>query len=147
MHWLEVVSIALFLGGAALVVAGWRHTYYQRQPFTVTPWLFPAGIFVWGDAPIIGIFWSFLGICSFLLGDWAFVGLGVSFFWLVRAWGEVQYWLHEQFTTHHRNPPHTLHFHRFFPDESIWFVYQVFWQCVMIAALLAACWFVKQWLF
>lgn len=147
MNWLEATSMALFLGGLLLAVVGWRYTYYRHQPFTVTPWFFPTGIFVWGDAVIIGIFWSLLGICAYLLGDWSFVGLGISLFWLVRAWGEVQYWLHEQFATKHRNPPHTLHFHRFFPDESIWFVYQVFWQCVMVAALLAACWFGKQWLF
>lgn len=139
LFWLPLL-IALF--GLVLAGLGLRQSLYKQNPFGVTPWLFPAGVFVWGDAVVIGLFWTVLAMTSLVIQNWNFLGLGVALFWVVRAWGEVQYWLHEQFASHHRNEPKNLHFHRYFPGDSIWFVYQVFWQCATVIALLASLFFV-----
>lgn len=73
--------------------------------FSDTPVLIPLGIYVWGDAVVLSLFW-------FLLSTFAL--FQVSLFWLsffvitflsVRSAIEVVYWLHQQFQTKPFNPP------------------------------------------
>ncbi len=102
------------------------------------------GAFVWADAAIFGFFW---GLVSLLLG---FTGNSLLFlffqsvFWSVRSLGEINYWLHEQFAPTKINP--TRPFKNFFSGDSVLFVYQIFWQCTLVIALVASVYFAHLWI-
>lgn len=103
------------------------------------------GAFVWGDAVVFGLFFSFFSLVSIMLKDFLLFWLGISLFWLVRSVGETVYWLNQQFSTINRNPPEKLLFHKLFKNDSIWFVYQIFWQCLTVAFLLSSIYLAKLW--
>lgn len=108
----------------------------RNRAFVTTPWLSWLGIFVWGDAIIISLFWVGLAV----LGLWAgskWWWLGVAIFWAVRGVGETVYWLNQQFSTIKRNPPETMWGYQWIRSEAIWFVYQIFWQMVTVVAIMA----------
>jgi hypothetical protein len=105
------------------------------NPFKSTPWLFPLGIFVWGDVPIIIGFWMLAMGMMWMGGKSNLFPLVVLVFWWVRALGEIIYWIHEQFAVKHRNDPDKLWGHQWMPGEAIYFGYQLFWQMVMVACM------------
>ena len=98
------------------------------------------GAFVWGDAVPLGFFWTLAAAAILLWSSWRILLLTLILFWLVRSVGETIYWLNQQFSKEVRVPPHTLWFHPFFKNNSVWFVYQVFWQCVTVITLLLLYW-------
>lgn len=116
-------------------VRGFYEIHKKSNPFGEPFVLFWLGIFVWGDALILGFFWTLISIVSFLLKDWTLFLLIFSIFWVVRSFGEVTYWMHQQFSPIVRNPPETLLGYRFFKNDSIWFAYQIFWQCILTISL------------
>ncbi|MBU2577329.1 hypothetical protein KKA69_00690 [Patescibacteria group bacterium] len=103
------------------------------------------GAFVWGDAVVFGLFFFIFSLFSLLLADFFLFLLGISLFWVVRSIGETIYWLNQQFSTLKRNPPEKLLFHKFFKNDSIWFVYQIFWQCLTVIFLLSSIYLTKLW--
>lgn len=107
----------------------------KHNPFGLTPWLLPYGIFVWGDGVILGTFWFVISVVSLLLKNWYLFLLFISSFWFIRSLGETIYWLSEQFSTKNRNPPETLFGYKLFKNDSIWFVYQTFYQCLTVITL------------
>lgn len=104
------------------------------------------GIFVWGDALVIAPFWLISSLIVLFLQDWYLFLVILSLFWVVRSFGEVIYWLCEQFAGKNRNPPHTLKFYKFVNSDAIWFIYQLFWQCILIISLIASIYFSSLWL-
>src|SRR5690606_22156213 len=94
------------------------------------------GMFVWGDVLILSPFWISLSVVTLVLQDWWLFLLAVSLFWLVRSVGETLYWFLQQFATVKRDPPESLAGYRFVKNESIWFMYQVMWQCVTVFTLI-----------
>lgn len=104
------------------------------------------GIFVWGDAYVIVPFWLLTSIIVISLSDWYLFMLILSIFWAVRSSGEIIYWICEQFAVQHRNPPHTLKFYKFVNNDSIWFLYQLFWQCILVISIVCAIYFTFLWL-
>lgn len=111
--------------------------------FKETRYLVPLGIFVVGDALIIGPFWGIITLVSLYLHSWNFFFLSVSLFWVVRSLGETMYWIHEQFATKHRNDPRNLFGYSLVKNDSIWFLYQIAWQCVTVFSLLASIYFTR----
>ncbi len=112
-----------------------------------TPWLFLMGAFVWADAVVLGIFWLIVLLVAVLfLNNWLLFWLIYSVFWLVRAFGEIIYWLNEQFASEHRNPPEKFWIYKIFPNESVWFVLQVYWQCVLVGAIITSIYLFSLWL-
>lgn len=109
----------------------------EKNVYGLTPWLGLLGIFVWGDATIICLFWTLSAVASYVLQSWLLFCLIVSLFWVVRSLGETIYWLNEQFAVHHRNEPKSLAGFKFFGNDSIWFIYQIIWQCVTVFSLVA----------
>lgn len=107
--------------------------------------LFLLGVFVWGDAVIIGAFWILTMTICLLLNDWNLFLLVISLFWIVRSVGEIAYWIGQQFSPIMRNPPKNLMGYRWFKNDSIWFVYQVFWQCVLVISITASIYLANQW--
>lgn len=139
-----LVFLAIFAGIATYF--GLRNSAQKKNSFGLTPLLSPLGIFVWGDAITIGPFWLGVAALAYITQEPHLLYLCISLFWLVRAHGEVQYWLHEQFVSKHRNAPSSLLFNSLFQDQAVWFGYQTFWQCVMVFAGVASVAFAKMWL-
>jgi len=104
------------------------------------------GIFVWGDALIIAPFWilaSFIGLLNQNGNLFFLVG---SLFWVIRSLGEVMYWLNQQFSNQKRNPPEKLFFYNFINSDAIWFIYQVFWQCIFVFVVIGSIFFGWRWI-
>jgi hypothetical protein len=141
-------NIVLGWGIAALAAAvlGTYESAVRKNPFHETPYLLPMGIFVWGDAGVIGLFWFVSSVLSWILTDWWLFLLLASLFWIVRSLGEVIYWLNQQFSTLNRNPPERMRGYRWIGNDSIWFVYQIAWQCVMVFALAASIYCAYRWI-
>jgi len=125
--------LILYLLGAFLsFLYGLWQTVHHKNPYALTPHLLPYGIFVWGDAVVLGFFWSTVSLASILTHNLHFFLVVQAVFWMVRSSGEIVYWLLQQFSSHKRDLPHTLLGHTLFPGESIWFAYQLFWQVVLV---------------
>lgn len=111
-----------------------------------TPIFWTLGGFVWADMVVFGVFWVLLGIVALFLNDWILFLLTISLFWLVRSIGEAIYWFLQQFSTIKRNPPERLLFYKLFKNDSVWFVYQIFWQCMTVLFILCSLYIGKLWL-
>jgi hypothetical protein len=104
------------------------------------------GAFVWGDVLVFGIFWALASLASYFMNDWILFLLFISIFWLIRAWGETVYWLNQQFSSVVRVKPSDLWFYKYFKNDSVWFVYQIFWQCIMVISAVASIYLVRLFL-
>lgn len=105
------------------------------KAFAETGYLLPLGIFVWGDAIVLGPFWMSVSLLSLLVGSWWMFLFIVGVYWIIRGLGEVVYWLNEQFASQHRNKPEHMKLFSFFKSDAVWFVYQLVWQCVTVMAI------------
>lgn len=145
MFWQHLFLVVFFLAGFGASMLGLiksRAGHTNRE----TPLLSILGMFVWADAAVLGLFWMLVAAVSLFLCDWLLFWLIVAVFWVVRSLGEIVYWLNEQFSTLSRNPPQKFWLYRFFPNDSIWFVYQVFWQCVLVASIIVSVYLFSLWL-
>jgi ABC-type branched-subunit amino acid transport system permease subunit len=135
---ISIISLTIFSLGA----------YYSKtsRSFSKTPYLFPFGIFVWGDAVIFGLFWFLSSFVTFLLHDWILFLLIISTFWVVRSLGETIYWLLQQFSQINRNPPHKLLGYKIFKNDSIWFIYQIVWQSLTVFSTISTIYLAHRWL-
>ncbi len=113
---------------------------------TLTRYLSFMGAFVWADAVIFGLFWFLVSLFCLVTQDWILFWLITSIFWLVRSMGEMIYWFNQQFSTLERNKPENLPLFQFFPNDSIWFVYQIMWQCVIVVTIIISVYLFKLWL-
>jgi hypothetical protein len=104
----------------------------KNNPGGITPWLLPFGIFVWGDGLILGLFWFFVSLFVLWTNNWQLFFLIYLLFWMVRSSGEVLYWFMQQFSAVVKDPPETLWLSKLMPGESVWFGYQLIWQCVFV---------------
>lgn len=105
------------------------------KAFSETRYLLPLGIFVWGDGVVVGPFWICAALVALFINSWWMFLLLVGIYWIVRGFGEVVYWLNEQFATQHRNKPEHMAFYSLFKSDAVWFVYQLVWQCVVVLAI------------
>ncbi|RJR24944.1 hypothetical protein C4578_01960 [Candidatus Microgenomates bacterium] len=103
------------------------------------------GAFVWADAVVFGLFFFFFSLVSIVLNDFILFLLGISLFWLVRSVGETVYWLNQQFSDLKHNPPERFLIYKFFKNDSVWIIYQIFWQCLTVVFLLSSIYLVKLW--
>lgn len=139
---LFLLLILISLGISVLGITKSR----QGRAFELVWWLFPWGAFVWGDAVIFGFFWAVVLAIGWWSQDLILLGVITALFWFVRSVGETIYWFNEQFATDHRNLPENLPGYSLFKNDSIWFVYQICWQCVTVAALFFSVWLFSLWL-
>lgn len=135
--------IFFFLYALAGMLYSLYQTRRQHNYFGLSYMLIPLGAFVWVDGVILGFFWITTTVLFFVLNKPTITLLVFSLFWTVRSAGEVLYWLLEQFASKKRNPPPTLFLYRLFPNESVWIVMQLLWQCVLIIALVLDILFIK----
>lgn len=142
----QVISLSIFgLINLIIFIKSWRQVVNKHNPFGLTRWLSWLGIFVWADALVIAPFWVLAVLVSTIVHDWILFFLIASIFWSVRSLGEMVYWLNEQFAAKKRNPPQTLMGYSLIKSEAIWFVYQVFWQCVLVFSIVSAIYFARIW--
>lgn len=128
------------------LIKGLRQSIIKKNPFGTTLPFFWLGIFAWGDGIIIGPFWFFASLISFLLKDWNLFLLIVSAFWLVRSFGETIYWLNQQFVKMESNYHQRIWGYSFFKNDAILFIYQIFWQCITVVSIITTIYFAKLWL-
>lgn len=129
-----------------ILLKGFHKTKNKKDAFGTTPFLLPLGIFVWGDAVVLSLFWILTALITLVSHSWNLFLLVLSVFWFIRSFGEVIYWLNQQFSNLSRNPPAKLLLHDIFHNDSIWFAYQLFWQCIMLASLIFTIYFAHKWL-
>lgn len=103
------------------------------------------GAFVWADLVMFGLFWTFVSGISLILNDWILFLLSISLFWLVRSIGETLYWFHQQFTPRTGNEPEKFWFHRIFHNDSVWFIYQIYWQCITVVTIITSLYLGSLW--
>jgi len=125
---------------------GFNECYKKKNAFGETPLLYPFGMFVWGDTVVFGIFWILVTVVVLLLNDWVLFLLIVSIFWVVRSLGESIYWINQQFSKLNRNPPEKFWFYKYFKNDSVHYVNQIFWQCVTVISIVFTIYFAKMWL-
>ena len=130
-------SFLPILSSVSLLVSifGAYQIHDKRKQFTETKLLSIVGIFVWADAPIIGLFWALVSAISIYSNSTRIFIILFFLFWIVRSQGEVVYWLNEQFAQTKRNKPECLLGNRFCKGESIYIMYQLYWQCVCVFSL------------
>ncbi len=145
LGWQKIIVIIWGLFSLALSLKGFYESSAKKNVYGLTPHLFPFGIFVWGDAVIFGIFWTLVSVAVLILKDWILFLLIISVFWVVRSFGEAIYWLNQQFSTINRNPPEKLMFYKLFKNDSVWFIYQIFWQSITVVSLIFTIYFAKIW--
>ena len=104
------------------------------------------GAFVWGDVVIFSIFWILVSLVCLILNDWVLFLLIYSVFWLVRSIGETIYWFNQQFSSINRNPPKEMWFFKYFHNDSVWFVYQIYWQCLTVVTIITSVYLTHLWL-
>lgn len=113
--------------------------------FKETPFLSWLGIFVWGDALVISPFWIISSLISYFTESMSLFLFINSLFWVIRSLGEIWYWLNQQFSSKLRNPPDKLLLHSLLKNDSVWFVYQVFWQCIFVFSVVSSVYFGWKW--
>lgn len=126
-------------------IKGFYEVYKKNNPFGEAPFLLFLGIFVWSDAVMIGLFGFLVSLICLLIGDWILFLLIISIFWVVRSLGEIIYWINEQFSPIVRNPPETLLGYKLFKNDSIWFIYQLYWQVVMVVSIVFSILLIRLW--
>ena len=127
---------------------GFRESKEKKNAYGLAPYLYPLGIYAWGDAVIFGLFWSLSSLISLLLHDWILFLLIISVFWMVRSLGETIYWFNQQFSakTYDWNKPERLFGHSIFHNDSIWYVYQITNQCMTIISIITTIYLANLWL-
>ncbi|MBI2590976.1 MAG: hypothetical protein HYW33_03860 [Candidatus Blackburnbacteria bacterium] len=108
---------------------------------------YPLGAFVWADAVIFGLFFTISSLVIYFLKNWNLFWAFYFIFQTIRTFGESIYWFNQQFSTVNRNPGKTQWPYFFFKDEyTVWFVYQIMWQCACIVSTILAIYFSFKWL-
>lgn len=104
------------------------------------------GAFVWGDVVVFGTFWALASLIILYTKDITLFFLILSVFWVVRSFGEMIYWFNQQFSKVVRMKPEDLWFYKYFNNDSVWFVYQIYWQCVLVVSIIATIYFANNWI-
>jgi hypothetical protein len=144
--WQQLIILVYALLNLGVFLKGYDECKFRKNAYGLTPHLILLGVIAWGDAVIFGPFWIVASLTSYLLNDWYLFLLIISVFWMVRRLGETIYWFNQQFSTINRNPPKKLPFHYIFHNDSIWYVHQIFWQCVTVVSIIFTIYFAKLWL-
>lgn len=143
VQYVGVFLIAIF--NLLVCIIAFYQCKNRKNAFGLTPFLWPLGIYVWGDATVFGLFWFLAAIASLFLNDWVLFLIIISVFWLVRSVGETIYWFNEQFSTVNRNDPRKLPFHNIFHNDSIWFIFQIANQCISVVTIITSVYLFHLW--
>lgn len=145
LEWQKIFLILFSIFNLLIFFEGAYESRENKNVYGLTWVLFPLGIFVWGDAVLIGLFWTIAGLISVYLGDWILFLLIFSVFWSVRAFGESIYWFNQQFSTVIRYKPKDLPFFYYAQNDAAWFMHQVLAQLICVAAILFSIYYASLW--
>ena len=129
--------------------SGYYISRYKKNPIGNTFFLYPFGIFVWGDAIVFGIFWFLASAVTLFLNDWILFLLIYSVFWLVRSVGETIYWFNQQFSEVKRMPKESVSFYKYLKIEdeyAVWFIAQIFNQSITVLSTITTVYLFHLWL-
>ena len=144
----QIIILGYGIINLLVFIKGFYESKTKKNAYGLTPYLFFLGIFVWGDAVIFGLFGAISSIVSVLFQNFVLFLLIISIFWIVRSLGETIYWFNQQFSTkmYSWNKPENLLFHSVFHNDSIWFVYQIMWQCVTVISVIFSIYLTGLWI-
>jgi len=146
LFWQQSLIFGLFLYSIICFIKSLYQIRIKKNNYGLARWFLPLGVFVWADGLILSPFWFFSLLLFYYLNDWLLFLLTYSLFWAVRSWGEVNYWLNQQFGAFKKNPPERFWLYMIFKDKSVWFVMQLSWQVTLVISLVCSLYFLKQWL-
>ena len=147
-NWQKVLILLYGLINLIVFIKGFFMCRDKKAAYTLTPKLTLLGIFAWGDAVVFGLFWFFVSLASLILNDSLLFLFIISVFWVVRSFGETIYWFNQQFAqkVYSWNEPQNLKFHWLFHNDSIWYGFQIFWQCISVISIIASVYLGNLWL-
>src|SRR5690348_15002773 len=125
-HFLQSI---FFLIGLLSFVMGVKKSR-QQQFYSDTWMLLPLGIYVWGDAIVLGPFWMASSILFSFLTPLEILRFGL-FFYLVRSVYEVIYWITHQVAQKEYVPPLFRRWKWLHANESA-ILYQLIHMCVVL---------------
>lgn len=146
--WQQTIVLIYALISLVVLLKGFYESKNKKNAYGLTPHLAFLGVFAWGDAVVFGAFWIISSIISWVLKDWYLFLLIISIFWVVRSLGETIYWFNQQFSSkiYEWNRPENLAFHHIFHNDSIWYIYQISWQCITIISTIFSIYFTSLWI-
>jgi len=145
--WQKTVLLVYALINLVVFAKGFYECKVKKNAYDLTPGLVFLGIFAWGDAIVFGPFWVGSSIVAYFLADWYLFLLIVSVFWVVRSLGETIYWFNQQFSKSLPwNKPVKLPFYSIFQNDSVWYIYQIIWQCTTVISIIFSLYFGRLWL-
>lgn len=142
----------LLIGGYSLLagilgVYSYRQCKTKKNSFGDTSLLYAAfGAFVYADMVVFGLFFALVGLLTILLQDFLLFLLIISVFWLIRSLGETIYWFLQQFMPRRGNQPEKFRIHKIFHNDSVWFVLQIYWQCITVLSIIATIYLANLWI-
>jgi hypothetical protein len=142
-------AVVLLYGLISLIGFIWsyKRCRFHKDSYGHPPGLYGfLGAFVWADLVIFGAFWALASGMSLILQDWLLFLLIISLFWLIRSIGETMYWFLQQFAPNKGNPPEKFWFYRVFHNDSVWFVWQIYWQCVTVLTVITSLYLGFLWI-
>jgi hypothetical protein len=140
-YFISIFGVFSFIGFVKGFLESKKHKAYHSG------WIFNLiGAFVWADAVVFGLFWTLISITCLILNNWILFLLIYSVFWLVRSIGETIYWFLQQFSTINRCPPENYKIHKIFKNDSVWFVFQIFWQCATVVTIITSIYLAHFWI-
>ncbi len=145
--WQKYFLIIFALYSSFATAKGYLECKNEKNAFGESNLFVLLGAWVWGDVLVFGLFWLLISVAMLIKQDFVLFLLITSVFWTVRSFGEIDYWMNQQFSAIVRNPPEKLKFHSIFHNDSIWFIYQIIWQCIAVVSIIASIYFTKIWLF
>ncbi len=126
-----------------------RKSYFEcknTNAYGPTKYLYPLGMFVWGDVFVFSIFWAAISTYCLFFSKFYLFFLTFSLFWVVRSLGETIYWFNQQFSNIKKEPPEKIIFYKFFKDDSVWFINQIAHQCIVIISIIISIYFAYLWI-
>ena len=124
---------------------GFFESHFRKNAFG-TVHSGPFGMYVWGDAAVLGIFWGITALFTLLVSDWILFLLVFSIFWVVRSFGEMIYWFNEQHASKKRVNIKSKMLYKYFHNDSVLFIYQLVQQCILVVSIVASIYFSHIWL-
>lgn len=145
--WQQFIIILYGIIAFIAFISSFNACHRQKKSFEDTPvWsIFFTG-FVQADNVVFGLFWTAIAILTLLLNDWLLFLLTLSLFWLVRSLGETIYWFFHQFIPRGGNDPQKFWHYRFFHNDSVLFVNQIYWQCITVITSVSSIYLAHLWL-
>lgn len=146
--WQQTFIVVYAFVNLLVFIKGFYESKYKKNSYVLTRYLFPLGVFAWGDAVIFGPFWVISSIIVLVLNDWYLFLLIISIFWVVRSLGETIYWFNQQFSSkvYEWNKPENLPGYSIFHNDSIWYINQIIWQCTTVISIIASIYISGLWL-